>query len=99
MIGREAYHRPAFINELAMTLHNQPAVDQLAVMRRYQEYIAAEVAAGTRLHDMTRHALGMFSGVRGARRYRQLLSDTRRLRDNDPALVSEAVDYIESQAA
>ena len=99
MIGREAYHRPAFINELAMMLHDEPAVDQLTVMRRYQDYIAAELANGTRLHDMTRHALGMFSGVRGARRYRQLLSDSRRLRDNDPALVSEALDHIVSRAA
>jgi tRNA-dihydrouridine synthase A len=99
MIGREAYHRPAFINELVTCLSAESSVDSLVVMQAYQQYIEREVAAGTRLHDMTRHALGMFSGRRGARRYRRMLSDTRRLRDNDPRLMIDAVSCIDAEAS
>jgi tRNA-dihydrouridine synthase A len=99
MIGREAYHRPAFLSELAALYEQEHPVETFDVMRQFQHYIEREVAAGTRLHDMTRHCLGMFSGQRGARRFRQILSDTNRLRTNDPTLLEEAVSCIESQAA
>jgi tRNA-dihydrouridine synthase A len=99
MIGREAYHRPAFINELVTSFSGEDSVDCLEVMHDFQHYIEREVQSGTRLHDMTRHCLGMFSGRRGARRYRQMLSDTRRLRENDPGLLIDAVNCIDAEAA
>jgi len=99
MIGREAYHRPLFLSELMASLHQRPATDVWTVMAAYQEYIDRELASGTRLHDMTRHCLGIFSGFRGARRFRQLLSDASRLRSNDPGLVAEAVAGVAQQAA
>jgi tRNA-dihydrouridine synthase A len=99
MIGREAYHRPAFLSELASHYQHEQTADSLEVMHRFQTYIEREVAAGTRLHDMTRHCLGMFSGQRGARRFRQMLSDTNRLRTNDPSLLQEAVSCIDIKAA
>ena len=37
--------------------------------------IEAELAAGTRLHQITRHMLGAFAGMPGARRWRRILSD------------------------
>ena len=37
-------------------------------------YIERALAAGVRLHDMTRHLLGLFAGRPGARAYRQTLA-------------------------
>jgi len=37
-------------------------------------YIERELAAGTRLHAMTRHLHGLFQGVPGARAYRRRLA-------------------------
>ena len=37
-------------------------------------YIAAHLAAGGRLHQITRHMLGAFAGVAGARGWRRVLS-------------------------
>ena len=68
-------------------------------MAGYQRYIETELAAGVRLGDMTRHALGLFAGVPGARRYRQLLSDARRLKANDPTLVHEALAALRPRPA
>jgi tRNA-dihydrouridine synthase A len=61
--------------------------------------MARELAAGTRINDMTRHILGLFAGLPGARRYRQLLSDAVRLRANDLGLVTDALSALRSQAA
>ena len=43
--------------------------------------------------------LGLFHGVPGARRFRQLLSDAQRLRGNDADLVREALAELRPQAA
>jgi len=99
MIGREAYHRPAFLSELTAFYYQEPARPEMAVMDDYQHYMADQLARGVRLHDLTRHCLGMFSGQRGARRFRQTLSDATRLKSGDLTLVREAVDHIQSLAA
>lgn len=99
MIGREAYHRPAFLSELTAFYYQEPAKQPMVVMEEYQRYMADELSQGVRLHDLTRHCLGMFSGQRGARRFRQTLSDAARLKSGDLTLVREAVDHIHSLAA
>jgi len=38
-------------------------------------YIDAHLAAGGRLHHITRHMLGLFTGRAGARRWRRMLSE------------------------
>ncbi len=99
MIGRMAYHDPAGLGRVHAHLFGNPAPDPWAIMAGYQTHIERELARGTRLSDMTRHALGLFAGVPGARRYRQLLSDARRLRANDAALVAEALAALRPRPA
>jgi len=104
MVGREAYHRPLFLAELTAaelsTSEKGAAIpDVWSVMDGYRAYVDRELAAGTRLHDMTRHCLGLFSGMPGARRYRQTLSDARRLGANDPGLLDEALTWVRQRAA
>ena len=38
-------------------------------------YIARHIERGGRLHQITRHMLGLFHGKPGARRFRQILSE------------------------
>jgi tRNA-dihydrouridine synthase A len=38
-------------------------------------YLARELAAGQRLHAITRHMLGLFAGRPGARGWRRVLSE------------------------
>ena len=77
MIGRAAYHNPAdLLLPADGVLFGDPtgrsAADIVHAMRRY---IARELAAGTRLHAITRHMLGLFTGKPGARSYRRILSE------------------------
>jgi tRNA-dihydrouridine synthase A len=99
MIGRRAYHHPLFMNALAARLHGEPERDSAAVMNDYIEYMAAELSTGTRLADMTRHCLGLFTGQPGARNYRRILSDQKRLKTNRLDVVFEAIDCLTAKAA
>ena len=72
MIGREAYHNPYFLAALEAallppkTMHpSVPGPKELVALMR--GYIEAELAAGTRLHAMARHLLGLYAHRPGAR--------------------------------
>jgi tRNA-dihydrouridine synthase A len=45
---------------------------------------------GLKLNSITRHMLGIMTGLPGARLFRQLMSDPKRLAEADPALLLEA---------
>ena len=49
--------------------------DAFAVVAAMRPYIAAHLAQGGRLHQVTRHMLGLFTGRPGARGWRRVLSD------------------------
>ncbi|MFN6978078.1 MAG: tRNA dihydrouridine(20/20a) synthase DusA, partial [Gemmobacter sp.] len=78
MIGRAAYHDPWAILGRADSVLLGAAdpcagpADAAAAMR---PHIAAHLAAGGRLHQVTRHMLGLFAGRPGARAWRQALSE------------------------
>ena len=99
MIGRAAYHDPCGLATVHAGIYGNEAPGSWDLMAGYQRYMTRELAAGTRLNDMTRHILGLFAGLPGARRYRQLLSDAARLRGNDLNLVKEATNALRPQAA
>jgi tRNA-dihydrouridine synthase A len=76
MIGREAYQNPEILLKVDPDLFGQsaPQTDVLAALTAHEEYMAQELAKGTRLHSMTRHMMGLFPGRAGARMYRRYLS-------------------------
>ncbi len=76
MIGRTAYHDPASVLIGADGLWGDaPGRDREAVVAEMRPYIAAHLAAGGRLHQITRHMLGLFHGCPGARGWRRVLSE------------------------
>jgi tRNA-dihydrouridine synthase A len=79
MIGRAAYHDPASALIGADALWGEDhAPDAFQVIALMRPYIAAHLAQGGRLHQITRHMLGLFQGRPGARGYRRILSDAPR---------------------
>ena len=78
MIGRAAYHRPADILLAADSRvfgAPDPLADAADAVEAMRPYIACELAAGHRLHAITRHMLGLFAGRPGARGWRRVLSE------------------------
>ncbi|MGB8815417.1 MAG: tRNA dihydrouridine(20/20a) synthase DusA [Paracoccaceae bacterium] len=76
MIGRAAYHDPASTLIGADTLWGDaPGRDAYQVVDAMRPYIAAHLQSGGRVHHITRHMLGLFSGRPGARGWRRVLSE------------------------
>jgi tRNA-dihydrouridine synthase A len=76
MLGRAAYQEPWRLLSVDPELFGEPAAhrDMKAVFEALMPYIASQLDAGVRLHAMTRHFVGAFHGVRGARAFRRHLS-------------------------
>jgi tRNA-dihydrouridine synthase A len=76
MIGRAAYHDPAAVLVGADALWGDvPGLDAFGAAAAMRPYIAAHLATGGRLHQVTRHMLGLFHGRPGARAWRRVLSE------------------------
>ena len=76
MFGRAAYQNPELLLDVDPRLFGEPAPhdDAFAALAAFEPYIARHVQAGGRLHDVTRHMLGLFAGRPGARLYRRCLA-------------------------
>jgi tRNA-dihydrouridine synthase A len=89
MVGREAYHNPWFLASWDEAFLGAPArpLTREAVEEAMVAYMAREAAAdGTRWPTIARHMLGLYNGLPGARRWRQVWSD-HRLREKSPVEV------------
>ena len=76
MLGRAPYHNPMLLAEVDARIFGDtgPSVTLEAVMHAMTDYAAREMAAGTRINQITRHMLGLANGLPGARQFRQILS-------------------------
>jgi tRNA-dihydrouridine synthase A len=96
MLGREAYHNPYVLAEVDARFYGAsvPAPTREQVETGLIDYCAAELARGTFLGAITRHALGLYRGVAGARGWRRVLSDNRKLAAGDLAIFEEARSHL-----
>jgi tRNA-dihydrouridine synthase A len=77
MLGRSAYHNPYLLAEVDKRFYAAPPlpVSRHDVIERLLPYASLQLQAGVRLHHITRHILGLFQGVPGARAWRRYLSE------------------------
>ncbi len=98
MIGRAAYHRPWDIlaNVDSALFEASAAVpSREAVIDAMRPYIDAHLEAGGKLHQITRHMLGLFAGQPGARTWRRILSERANRPGEGCALLDEALDRMQ----
>ena len=101
MIGREAYHNPYLLAELGQ-LWNLETPNRFDIMQQMMPYIHQRVAEGAPLSIITRHILGLFQNLPGARKWRQALSggnaktiaDIENAIQNIQAAMQRTEDYI-----
>lgn len=100
MIGRAAYHAPFDILAAAdRRLFGTGTVRRAGdVVRDMLPYIEAHLTGGGRLHQVTRHMLGLFAGRPGARAWRRALSQGAHRDGAGPDLVVRALALVERGA-
>jgi tRNA-dihydrouridine synthase A len=76
MLGRAAYHNPGLLAAADRLVYGDDAVEPRLedVVETMAAYVDRHVAAGGKANHVTRHMVGLFHGVAGARQWRQILS-------------------------
>ncbi|WP_352471908.1 MULTISPECIES: tRNA dihydrouridine(20/20a) synthase DusA [unclassified Mesorhizobium] len=76
MLGRAAYHTPGILTGIDAAFYGSTAesFDFVALIDAMADYASRHIEQGGRLGHVTRHMVGLFHGLPGARRYRQILS-------------------------
>lgn len=77
MLGRAAYQTPALLGYVDAHLfgENTQPVSPFEAVAAYRPYLERRLDEGVRLSSMTRHMLGLFNGMPGARLWRRVLSE------------------------
>ena len=96
MLGRVAYQEPWRLLQVDPVLFGEdspfPTVKAAAVA--FVPYIERQLAVGVRLHSMTRHMLGLFSAVPGARAFRRHLSTEAVKPGANAAVLLDALSHV-----
>jgi tRNA-dihydrouridine synthase A len=101
MMGRAAYQEPWRLLAVDAQVFGVPAPfrDPKAAAMALIPYIERELARGVRLHAITRHVLGLFRGVPGARAFRRHLATEAVKASADAVTFREALALVGSEQA
>ena len=102
MLGREAYHNPYAMAGYDARFYGDgsTARTRTEVLEAMIPYIQAQLdlyaSRGLKLNSITRHMLGLMAGLPGARLFRQVMSDPKKLAGADPRLLLEAAQRMKN---
>ena len=96
MIGRAAYENPYILAEADRRLFgaSEPPPERHAVVEAMLPYIEARRREGAPLGAITRHMLGLFQGLPGARAWRRHLSENAHKPGAGPEVVQAALAHV-----
>jgi tRNA-dihydrouridine synthase A len=99
MLGRAAYREPWQLLAADPELFGEAArhATMKEVLAAMTPYIERELAQGTRLHSITRHFVGAFHAVPGARAFRRHLAEHGVKADAGIAVLREAIALVEDR--
>lgn len=99
MMGREAYQNPYILAEVDQVLcgHQREVISREAVIEAMLPYIEAHLQSGGRLNHITRHMIGLFQGLPGARAWRRYLSENAHKNGAGVEVVRQALQSIQTE--
>ena len=101
MIGRAAYNNPYILADVDSRIYNKTSSNskkktRFEIIEELLPYIDNELTKGANLKHITRHILGLFQGVPGARLFRRHLSENATKKGANTQTLLEALNYIEN---
>ena len=101
MLGRAAYHTPWLLHEVDSRIFGDaaPEVSPLDIVERMKPYVAAQLAQGVWLQNITRHMLGLFHGLAGGRLWRRVLSEEASRPGAGLEVLEKAAEQVSSRLA
>jgi len=99
MIGREAYHNPYMLAEADQLLYGEdntiPTRQQ--ILTQFLPYIDQQLKEGIKLTQISRHILGLFQGLPGARLYRRYISENANKPNADSQVIKDAAKLVQEK--
>ena len=101
MIGRAAYQNPYMLAQADAMLFGEEAAppSRRDVVESLVPYLEARLADGTPLKSITRHILGLYNGLPGAKHWRRMLSEEAHREVAGPEVVLAAMEQVERLVA
>jgi tRNA-dihydrouridine synthase A len=96
MVGRAAYQNPTILLRVDRDIFKEDPPNQTAfeALLSYRSYIEQVLAKGFPLKHLTRHLVGLYHEVPGARQFRRILSERAHLAGADWSVIEDALAAI-----
>jgi len=96
MIGREAYQNPYFLAQIDNRYYgiSDEAPERQKIVQEILPYIEREMEKGVPLKSITRHMLGLFQGLPGARAWRRHISENAHLKGAEVSVLTDAASKV-----
>lgn len=100
MLGRAAYQDPWVLAEVDSRIFGEedPVGSRAEAVQALLPWLKDAHERGVPVKAITRHVLGLFNGLPGARTWRRHLSENAIRQDAGPEIVEEALAYVEAAA-
>ncbi|SHH95240.1 tRNA dihydrouridine(20/20a) synthase DusA [Ferrimonas marina] len=100
MVGREAYQDPYMMAAVDARLYgdDRPVLSRAEVVEQMIPYLERHIANGGRANHVTRHMLGLFNGMPGARQWRRYLAQNAHLPGTGAEVLSQALASLPAAA-
>ena len=95
MLGRAAYQTPAILADVDRRFFGEAQRDVNEAVAAYVDYVGAQLTKGVPLNAMTKHMLGLFHGLPGARLFRRHLSENVHRKGADISVLLDALAHLD----
>jgi tRNA-dihydrouridine synthase A len=101
MMGRAAYQSPWVLADVDAVLFGQAprVLTRVQALEAFTPYVAQELAKCAPLNAMTKHVLGLFNGLPGARAFRRHLSENAVKPGAGVEVIAQALDFVRDSGA
>jgi tRNA-dihydrouridine synthase A len=98
MLGRVAYYQPWMLSEVDAQFYDDPhsVSDRREIVEQMFPYIESVLQQGGELKYITRHMLGLFHGIPGARHWRRVLSEQSWKQGAGLGVIREALEQLQA---
>ncbi|PVZ69527.1 tRNA dihydrouridine(20/20a) synthase DusA [Pelagibaculum spongiae] len=96
MIGRAAYQSPWILSQCDSQIYGgeDQGYSRAQIIEKMLPYIDQHLARGGKLKHISRHLLGLFQGIPGARKWRRMISENAHLPQSNGKLLVDALDHV-----
>ena len=97
MIGRVAYHNPYTLIDVDSRFYGETKINKSRheILMEYYPYIDQQLSKGIKLSQISRHILGLFQGLPGARAWRRYISENANKSGANCKVIKDAAKFVQ----